>query len=71
VLVCVLERSYKYFQNEIMATVMGLVSAVNLQLETAQDVAEILYLYQNDGFGFCGLIIRQAALKNEWCELKN
>jgi len=54
-----------------MATVMGLVSAVNLQLETAQDVAEILYLYQNDGFGFCGLIIRQAALKNEWCELKN
>jgi predicted nucleic-acid-binding protein len=40
---------------------VGLVSAAELQVETAQDVAEILSLYQNEGFGFSDLMIRQAA----------
>ena len=63
-LVWVLERSYKYSRNEITAAVMGLISAAELHVETAQDVAEILPLYQNEGFGFSNLIIRQAAIKN-------
>ena len=51
-LVWVLKHSYKYSQNEITATVMGVVSAADLQVETAHDVTEILTLYQNKGFGF-------------------
>ena len=43
---------------------MGLVSAAELQVETAQDVAEILPLYRNEGFGFSDLMIRQAAIRN-------
>ncbi len=43
-LVWVLERSYKYSRNEIMAAVMGLVPAAELHVETAQDFAEILPL---------------------------
>ena len=63
-LVWVLERSYKYSRNEITAAVMGLISAAELHVETAQDVAEILPLYQNEGFGFSDLMIRQAAIRN-------
>ena len=40
-LVWVLERSYKYSRNEIMAAVMGLVPAAELYAETAQDFAEV------------------------------
>ena len=40
-LVWVVERFYKHSQNKIMAAVMGLVSVAKLQVETAQDVAEI------------------------------
>jgi len=69
-LVWVLERSYKYSRNEITAAVMGLISAAELHVETAQDVAEILPLYQNEGFGFSDLIIRQAAIKNGGCDLQ-
>ena len=43
---------------------MGLVSAAELQVETAQDVAEILPLYRNEGFGFSDLMICQAAIRN-------
>ena len=60
-LVWILERSYKYSRNELTAAVMGLVSAVEVQVETARDVAEILPLYRNEGFGFSNLMIRQAA----------
>ena len=63
-LVWVLERSYRYSRNEITAAVMGLIPAAELHVETAQDVAEILPLYQNEGFGFSNLMIRQAAIKN-------
>ena len=33
-------------------------------METAQDVAEILTLYQNEGFGLSDLLIRQAAIRS-------
>ena len=65
-LVWALERSYKYSRNEITAAVMRLVSAAELQVETAQDVAEILPLYQNEGFEFSELVIRSVAIKNCW-----
>ena len=63
-LVWFLERSCKYSQNEITAAVMGLVSAAQLQVEIAQDVAEILPMYQNEGFEFSDLMIRQAAIRS-------
>ena len=69
-LVWVLERFYKYSQNEITAAVMGLVSAAELQVEIAQDVADILPPYQNEGFGFFDLMIRQAAIRNGVHELQ-
>jgi hypothetical protein len=43
---------------------MGLVFAAKLQVDTAQDVATILPLYQNEGFGVSNLMIRQAAIRN-------
>ena len=43
---------------------MGLVSVDKLQVEAAQDVAEVLPLSQNDDFGFSDLMIRQAAIRN-------
>jgi len=60
----VLERSYEYSRNESTAAVVGLVSAAELHVETTQDVAKILPLSQNEGFGFSGLMIRQAAIRN-------
>ena len=62
-LVWIIEPFYKYFRNEITAAVMGLVSAAELQVEAAEDVAEILPLYQKEGFGFSDLMIRQAAIR--------
>lgn len=62
--VLVPERSYRYFRNEITAAVMGLFSAAELQVEATEDAAEILPLYQNEGFGFFDLMIRQAAIRS-------
>ena len=69
-LVWVLERSYKFIRNEITAAVMGLVSVAELQVEAVEDVAEILPLYQNGGFRFLDLMIRQAAIRNGVHELQ-
>ena len=41
-----------------------MVSITDLQLEIAQYVAEILPLYQNEGFGFSDFMICQAAIRN-------
>ncbi|MDB4145226.1 hypothetical protein N9736_01005 [Amylibacter sp.] len=42
---------------------MGLISAAELQVERAPGVAEILPLYENDGFVFSDLMVRQAAIR--------
>jgi len=62
-LVWVLEHSYRYSQIKLRPAVMGLVSAAGLQVEAPQYVAEILPLYQNKGFGFSDLMIRQATIR--------
>ena len=62
-LVWVLERAYKYTRHEISAALLGLVSASELVVETADDVAAIVHLYQSEGFGFADLMIRQAAIR--------
>lgn len=43
---------------------MGFVSAPELRVETSQDVAEILPLYQNKDFEFFNLMIRQATTRS-------
>ena len=59
-----LERSYKYSRNEIMDVVVGLVSAAELHVETVQRAADILPLFQNEGFGRSDLMISQAAIRS-------
>ena len=58
-----------FFVN-IFLGVSHLVSAAELHVETVQDVAEILLLYQYDGFGFSDMMIRQAAIRSGWHDLQ-
>lgn len=60
-LVWVLERSYGYARAEVAAALEGLLSAVDLVIEGADDAGAALDLYRNDGFGFADLMIAAAA----------
>tara|TARA_B100000780_G_scaffold56089_1_gene35382 strand:+ start:471 stop:830 length:360 start_codon:yes stop_codon:yes gene_type:complete len=60
--VWVLECAYKYLGDEVSGALLSLVSASDLVVETADDVAAIVILYQNEGFGFSDHMLRQAAL---------
>jgi len=60
-LVWVLERSYGFERDEIARALEGLLTASELLIETGDDVASILELYETDGYGFADLMIRQAA----------
>ena len=60
-LVWVLERGYALGRAEIASVIEGLLAAPELVLEEADDVGAILELYEAEGFGFSGLMIRQAA----------
>ena len=55
---------------KLLLPVMGLVSVVELQVEAVEDVAEILPLYQNGGFRFLDLMIRQAAIRSGGHDLR-
>ncbi|MDE0784719.1 MAG: hypothetical protein OSB34_16275, partial [Planktomarina sp.] len=63
-LVWVLERAYKYSREEISAALLGIVTASQLAVETADDIAAIVHLYQNEGFDFADLMIRRAAIRS-------
>lgn len=63
-LVWVLERAYNYPRADIAKTIEGLLSATELVIEAAEDVGCILQLYENEGFGFSDLMIRQAAVQS-------
>jgi predicted nucleic-acid-binding protein len=62
-LVWVLERSYKYLREEIADALEGIVSASQLEVESAQDIAAVLNLYRKERYDFADLLIRQAALR--------
>ena len=63
-LVWVLERCYKYSRDEISGALLSIVTASQLAVETADDIAAIVHLYQNEGFDFADLMIRRAAIRS-------
>jgi predicted nucleic-acid-binding protein len=69
-LVWVLERSYKYSREEIGEVLLSLVTASQLSVESAQDIASVVNLYQKEGFDFADLMIRQAANRSRASVLK-
>ena len=62
-LVWVLERSYKYSREEIADALESIVSASQLEVESAQDIAAVLSLYRKERYDFADLLIRKAALR--------
>ena len=64
-LVWVLERAYKYSREEIADALLSIVTASQLSVETAQDIASIVNLYRDERYDFPDLIIRQAAQRAE------
>jgi predicted nucleic-acid-binding protein len=64
-LVWVLERAYKYSREEIAEALLSIVTASQLSVENAQDIASIVNLYRDEGYDFADLMIRQAAQRTE------
>ena len=62
-LVWVLERSYKYLREEIADVLESMVSASQLEVESAQYIAAVLNLYRKERYDFADLLIRQAGLR--------
>ena len=62
-LVWVLECSYKYSREEIADALVSIISASQLEVESAQDIAAVLNLYRKERYDFADLLIRKAALR--------
>lgn len=60
-LVWVLERAYGFGRNQVATAIEGLLAAIELEIEAADDVGSALYRYRDDGFGFADLMIAAAA----------
>ncbi len=60
-LVWVLERAYGHGRGQVAAAIEGLLAAVELEVEAADDVGSALYRYRDEGFGFADLMIAAAA----------
>ncbi len=59
-LVWVLERAYGYARADIATALDGLLSAIELVIEAADDVGQAVERYRNEGFGFADLMIAAA-----------
>ena len=64
-LVWVLERAYKYSREEIAEALLSIVTASQLSVENAQDIASVVNLYREEGYDFADLMIRQAVQRTE------
>ena len=64
-LVWVLERAYKYSREEIAEALLSIVTASQLSVENAQDIASVVSLYRKEGYDFADIMIRQAAQRTE------
>ena len=64
-LVWVLERAYKYSLEDIAEALLSIVTASQLLVENAQDIASVVNLYREGGYDFADLMIRQAAQRTE------
>ena len=64
-LVWVLERAYKYSREDITEALLSIVTASQLSVENAQDIASVVNLYRDEGYDFADLMIRQSAQRSE------
>ena len=64
-LVWVFERAYKYSREEIADALLSILTASQLSVEYAQDIASSVNLYRDEGYDFADLMIRQAAQRTE------
>lgn len=60
-LVWVLERAYGLGRVQVVTAIEGLLSAIEIEIEAADDVGSALYRYRDDGFGFADLMIAAAS----------
>jgi predicted nucleic-acid-binding protein len=60
-LVWVLERAYRFSRAEVSAALEGLLAAIEIEVEAADDVGSAVFRYRDDGFGFSDLMIAAAA----------
>lgn len=60
-LVWVLERAYGHGRAEVSAAIEGLLAAIEIEIEAADDVGSAVFRYRDDGFGFADLMIAAAA----------
>ena len=60
-LVWVLERAYGHSRGQVAAAIEGLLAAIEIEVEAADDVGSALYRYRDEGFGFADLMIAAAA----------
>ena len=64
-LVWVLERAYKYSREDIAEALLSIVTASQLSVENAQDIASVVNLYRDESYDFADLMIRQSAQRSE------
>ena len=64
-LVWVLERAYKYSREDIAEALLSIVTASQLSVENAQDIASVVNLYRDEGYDLADLMIRQSAQRSE------
>ncbi|WP_019956757.1 PIN domain-containing protein [Yoonia vestfoldensis] len=60
-LVWVLERAYGFSRVDVTVALEGLLAAVEIEIEAADDVGTALFRYRDEGFGFADLMIAAAA----------
>ena len=60
-LVWVLERAYGFSRMEIANALDGLLAAIELVIENADDLGLAIELYRNDGYGFADMMNAAAA----------
>lgn len=60
-LVWVLERTYRFSRERIAEVLEELIASVELEIETADDVARAAFHYRSGGAGFSDLMIAAAA----------
>lgn len=60
-LVWVLRKTYGYSRTEIAQVLEGLLASTQLEVENADALGAVLYLYADLGFGFADLMIRQVS----------
>ena len=64
-LVWVFERACKYSREDIAEALLSIVTASQLSVENAQDIASVVNLYRDEGYDFADLMIRQSAQRSE------